>query len=68
MNVSSCHKHGTNMRWKDMSKHEVCVVSRNPADFSISEAGNIYMIGSGDPKFSKDFSSRYRGFDGQRRP
>lgn len=67
INMSSCHKHGTLMPLINMSKEEVCIVSRNPADFSIPEAGNIYMIGSGDLKFSKDFSCRYRGFDGQRR-
>ncbi|KAK1370220.1 hypothetical protein POM88_036312 [Heracleum sosnowskyi] len=67
-NVSSCHLHGTIVPLKDMSKEEACIVSRNPADFSIPEAGNIYMIGSGDLKFSKDFSCRYRGFNGQRRP
>lgn len=66
-NLSSCHMHGIIMPSKDMSKDPVCMHSRNPADFSIPEAGNIYMIGSGDLKFSKDFSCRYRGFNGQKR-
>lgn len=65
--VSSCHIHGAIMPLKDMSREQVCIVSRNPADFSIPEEGNIYMIGSGDLKFSKDFSCRYGGLNGQGR-
>ncbi|XP_017239175.2 protein EMBRYONIC FLOWER 1 isoform X2 [Daucus carota subsp. sativus] len=66
-NMRSCHIHGAIVSLKDISMEEVCIVSKNPAEFTVPEPGNFYMIDSEDLKFSKDFSSRYRGFDGQRR-
>lgn len=66
--VRSCQMHGTIRPLRDISKEEVCGVNRNPADFTIPEAGNMYMIRGGDLKFIKDYLvSRVGGFDGQRR-
>lgn len=66
--VGSCQMHGTIRPLRVISKEEVCIVNRNPADFTIPEAGNLYMIRGGDLKFSKDYLvSRVGGFDGQMR-
>lgn len=66
--VGPCQMHGTIRPLRDISKEEVCSVNENPADFTIPEAGNKYMIRGGDLKFSKDYLvSRVGGFDGQRR-
>ncbi|XP_048133334.1 protein EMBRYONIC FLOWER 1 isoform X2 [Rhodamnia argentea] len=37
------------------SKPGICTINRNPADFSMPEAGNIYTIGRNDLKFEKKF-------------
>lgn len=37
---------------------EICSINKNPADFSVPEAGNIYMIGAEDLKFGKSISSK----------
>ncbi|KAK1375822.1 hypothetical protein POM88_032015 [Heracleum sosnowskyi] len=66
--MGSCQMHGTIRPLRDISKEEGCSVNQNPADFTIPDAGNKYMIRGGDLKFSKDyFVSRVGGFDGQRR-
>ncbi|KAL8113553.1 protein EMBRYONIC FLOWER 1 isoform X2 [Apium graveolens] len=63
--VGSCQMHGTIRPLRDISKEEVCNVNRNPADFTIPEAGNMYMIHGGDLKFNKDYLvSRVGGYDG----
>ncbi|XP_043724281.1 protein EMBRYONIC FLOWER 1-like [Telopea speciosissima] len=40
---------------------ESCTLNRNPADFTIPEAGNIYMIGASDLKYRKKRPSRESG-------
>ncbi|KAJ6435052.1 hypothetical protein OIU84_000313 [Salix udensis] len=47
-NNSTVHPH------KSSSETEVCSVNRNPADFTIPEAGNMYMIAGEALKFEKD--------------
>eukprot|EP00258_Populus_trichocarpa_P030323 XP_024446342.1 protein EMBRYONIC FLOWER 1 isoform X3 [Populus trichocarpa] len=39
---------------KSSSETEVCSVNRNPADFTIPEAGNMYMIAGEALRFEKD--------------
>ncbi|KAJ6406373.1 hypothetical protein OIU84_009984 [Salix udensis] len=39
---------------KSSSETEVCSVNRNPADFTVPEAGNMYMIAGEDLKFEKE--------------
>ncbi|XP_042476856.1 protein EMBRYONIC FLOWER 1-like [Macadamia integrifolia] len=54
-----------------ISRIESCTVNRNPADFTVPEAGNIYMIGPADLKYKKKRQSRESGGlinrDGNRR-
>lgn len=38
----------------------ICSINRNPADFSVPEAGNMYMIGAEDLKFGKSIISENR--------
>ncbi|KDP34195.1 hypothetical protein JCGZ_07766 [Jatropha curcas] len=47
---------------KSNSETRICSVNRNPADFSVPEAGNIYMIAGEDLKFGKlvPLSNGYR--------
>ncbi|PSR91790.1 Protein EMBRYONIC FLOWER like [Actinidia chinensis var. chinensis] len=47
---------GTVFPTRSVSKNEVCSLNRNPADFSIPEAGNLYMISGKDLKFGKKLS------------
>lgn len=42
------------------SETEICSINKNPADFSVPVAGNIYMIGAEDLKFGKSISSENR--------
>ncbi|KAJ4708049.1 Embryonic flower 1 [Melia azedarach] len=56
---------------KSNSKTEICSVNRNPADFSMPEAGNVYMIRGEDLKFRKPVLSENRSrsikLDGRKR-
>ncbi|GFS44911.1 embryonic flower 1 [Actinidia rufa] len=63
---------GTVFPARSVSKNEVCSLNRNPADFSIPETGNPYMISGKDLKFGKKASSRGRpagliNMDGRKR-
>ncbi|KAL6957398.1 hypothetical protein U1Q18_021759 [Sarracenia purpurea var. burkii] len=49
---------GTVFPTRMISKNEICSLNRNPADFSIPEAGNVYMISGKDLKFVKKISSK----------
>ncbi|XP_048132984.1 uncharacterized protein LOC115754018 isoform X2 [Rhodamnia argentea] len=40
------------------SEVQVCTVNKNPADFTVPEAGNRYMIGRSDLKFKKRYPFR----------
>ncbi|XVF48574.1 hypothetical protein PTKIN_Ptkin03bG0201500 [Pterospermum kingtungense] len=42
---------------KSVSENEICCINRNPADFTVPEAGNIYMIRGEDLKFGREASS-----------
>ncbi|KAF5726191.1 protein EMBRYONIC FLOWER 1-like isoform X1 [Tripterygium wilfordii] len=42
---------GTLRPLKRSSETEICSINRNPADFSLPEAGNLYTIGGEDLKF-----------------
>ncbi|KAJ4953234.1 hypothetical protein NE237_030066 [Protea cynaroides] len=48
-----------------------CTLNRNPADFTVPEYGNVYMIGAADLKYKKKIPSRERGglinIDGHKR-
>ncbi|XP_059640892.1 protein EMBRYONIC FLOWER 1 isoform X2 [Cornus florida] len=56
---------------KSISNVDICTVNRNPADFSIPEAGNVYMISGEDLKFRKRIPSMDRSglfnVDGRKR-
>ncbi|KAL9400204.1 hypothetical protein Peur_009165 [Populus x canadensis] len=56
---------------KSSSETEVCSVNRNPADFTVPEAGNMYMIAGEDLKFEKEVpfvnGSRSLKLDGPKR-
>lgn len=45
---------------KRTSETEICSVNKNPADFSLPEAGNIYMIGAEDFNFGRTLLSKNR--------
>ncbi|XP_022950973.1 protein EMBRYONIC FLOWER 1-like isoform X2 [Cucurbita moschata] len=45
---------------KSSFETEICSVNRNPADFSLPEAGNIYMIGAEDFKFGRTLHYKNR--------
>ncbi|XP_057959838.1 protein EMBRYONIC FLOWER 1 isoform X2 [Malania oleifera] len=47
---------------RSMSETETCSINRNPADFSMPEAGNAYMIGGEDLKFGKKTPGDSSGF------
>lgn len=47
------HSNGTCWPPKSSSESTHCCINRNPADFSMPEAGNVYMIKGEDLKFSK---------------
>ncbi|KAF2304461.1 hypothetical protein GH714_031691 [Hevea brasiliensis] len=57
---------------KSSSETGICSVNRNPADFSVPEAGNLYMIAGEDLKFGKlvPFANGYGSnkLIGQKRP
>ncbi|XP_022754588.1 protein EMBRYONIC FLOWER 1-like [Durio zibethinus] len=42
---------------KSGSENEICCINRNPADFTVPEAGNIYMIRGEDLKFGREAPS-----------
>ncbi|KAK6273977.1 hypothetical protein POUND7_011060 [Theobroma cacao] len=42
---------------KSGSENEICSINRNPADFTVPEAGNMYMIGGEDLKFGREAPS-----------
>ncbi|GLT85423.1 hypothetical protein SLE2022_036130 [Rubroshorea leprosula] len=44
---------GADLPSKSSSKTEICSFNRNPADFSMPEAGNVYMIKGEDLKFGR---------------
>ncbi|XP_022976310.1 protein EMBRYONIC FLOWER 1-like isoform X1 [Cucurbita maxima] len=66
-------RHGT----KRMLEHSkvgsefgICSINKNPAEFSIPEAGNVYMIGAEDLQFSKRISKKtpdLNNMDGRKR-
>uniref|UniRef100_A0A5B6ZV77 Uncharacterized protein n=1 Tax=Davidia involucrata TaxID=16924 RepID=A0A5B6ZV77_DAVIN len=62
---------GTIWSMKSISKIDICSVNRNPADFSIPEAGNKYMISGEHLKFGKKIASKDRSglinVDGRKR-
>ncbi|XP_023538598.1 protein EMBRYONIC FLOWER 1-like isoform X2 [Cucurbita pepo subsp. pepo] len=45
---------------KSSFETEICSVNKNPADFSLPEAGNIYMIGAEDFKFGRTLHYKNR--------
>ena len=45
---------------KSTSETEICRVNKNPADFSLPEAGNIYMIGAEEFNFGRTFLPKNR--------
>ncbi|XP_038885412.1 protein EMBRYONIC FLOWER 1-like isoform X2 [Benincasa hispida] len=45
---------------KSTSETEICSVNKNPADFSLPEAGNIYMIGAEEFNFGRTLFSKNR--------
>ncbi|XVF35464.1 hypothetical protein REPUB_Repub18cG0148200 [Reevesia pubescens] len=48
---------GTLFHPKSGSGNEICCINRNPADFTVPEAGNMYMIGGEDLKFGREAPS-----------
>ncbi|KAA8540396.1 hypothetical protein F0562_024685 [Nyssa sinensis] len=60
INVEVNKKVGTVWPVKGSYRTEICSVSRNPADFSIPEAGNEFMRGGGNLKCRKVISKRGR--------
>ncbi|XP_022729179.1 protein EMBRYONIC FLOWER 1-like isoform X2 [Durio zibethinus] len=42
---------------KSGSENKICCINRNPADFTVPEAGNMYMIGGEDLKFGREATS-----------
>lgn len=45
---------------KSTFETKICSVNKNPADFSLPEAGNIYMIGAEDFSFGRALHSKNR--------
>ncbi|KAB2072613.1 hypothetical protein ES319_A07G028300v1 [Gossypium barbadense] len=45
---------GTLFHPKSGSESGICLINRNPADFTVPEAGNMYMIGGEDLKFGRE--------------
>lgn len=60
MDLETRCMNGTVFPIKSISKNEICTLNRNPADFSIPEAGNEYMISGKDLKFGKKGYSKGR--------
>ncbi|KGN60329.1 protein EMBRYONIC FLOWER 1 isoform X2 [Cucumis sativus] len=66
-------RHGTKRMLehsKVSSEFGICMINKNPAEFSIPEAGNKYMIGAEDLQFSKRISentSDLNNMDGRKR-
>ncbi|CAK9325492.1 unnamed protein product [Citrullus colocynthis] len=66
-------RHGTKRMLEDSkvsSEFGICSINKNPAEFSIPEAGNIYMIGAEDLQFSKrnsEDTSDLNNMDGRKR-
>lgn len=56
------NNHGSGTVWplKNNPELEVCSINRNPADFTIPEAGNVYMIKGQDLKLRKQPGSGSR--------
>lgn len=52
MDLEANYMTGTVYPMRGISK-EICTLNRNPADFSIPETGNVYMISGKDLKFGK---------------
>ncbi|KAG9456130.1 hypothetical protein H6P81_000638 [Aristolochia fimbriata] len=52
-NIEQMSKEALALPAESSRNTEICVVNRNPADFTIPEDGNIYMIGSDDLKCKK---------------
>lgn len=69
IDLGACHMHGTIGPLESISKTGICTVNRNPADFSIPDAGNVYMIQGEDLRFGKKdyFRSKTGGVDGRKR-
>ncbi|XAR69303.1 hypothetical protein NMG60_11000839 [Bertholletia excelsa] len=71
IDLEASHMDGTGCPARGISQNEVCTVNRNPADFSIPEAGNEYMIRGQDLKFGKKIGSSGRSgtinLDGRKR-
>ncbi|CAK9136395.1 unnamed protein product [Ilex paraguariensis] len=69
--LGACSLPGSFWPMKNISKYDICSFNRNPADFSIPEAGNVYMICGEDLKFEKKKHSRDRSssvnVDGRKR-
>lgn len=74
-NPGQCiERHGTKRMLehsKVSSEFGICSINKNPAEFSIPEAGNVYMIGAEDLQFSKRISpekiSGLNNMDGRKR-
>ncbi|XP_038898628.1 protein EMBRYONIC FLOWER 1 isoform X2 [Benincasa hispida] len=66
-------RHGTKRMLehsKVSSEFGICSINKNPAEFSIPDAGNVYMIGAEDLQFSKRISentSDLNNMDGRKR-
>ncbi|XP_023523977.1 protein EMBRYONIC FLOWER 1-like [Cucurbita pepo subsp. pepo] len=67
-------RHGTKRMLehsKVSSEFGICSINKNPAEFSLPEAGNVYMIGAEDLHFSKGISpkkiSSLNNMDGRKR-
>lgn len=58
--LESCNTTSTVLPPKSSSKTEICSVNRNPADFSMPEDENIYMIRGEDLKYRKSVFSENR--------
>ncbi|XP_022750179.1 protein EMBRYONIC FLOWER 1-like isoform X2 [Durio zibethinus] len=63
---------GTLFHPKNGSENKICCINRNPADFTVPAAGNIYMIGGEDLKFGREAPSsgcrKLVGHKRQRKP
>ncbi|KAF8388962.1 hypothetical protein HHK36_025646 [Tetracentron sinense] len=64
-------KDGTVWHGKSSCRTEICTVNRNPAEFTLPEAGNVYMIRGEDLKYRKMIPSWERpdlnNMDGHKR-
>lgn len=58
--LESCNTPSTVLPPQSSSKTEICSVNRNPADFSMPEDENIYMIRGEDLKYRKSVFSESR--------